>query len=250
MEKKTSIIRILLSLLLYFFFLFLGYVIAQYIIIPIQISYALFFLFGLLAPVIQIKSENLKKLRYVPLLRRHFGLMYRIHRILVQTLDEKTLKGALKFTLGIIFMIFYIGWMNFLINSFRYLLSFVITIETPFSRWMEAFFGLLGAGIVLFLLWFQKIVKKQKMIKKTLKSTSTNRRLRFIGSELSLGFTILSLASSYLVWIVGLGGFLLLSVNFRQFFTLFLYCSLFLFGFFMILLILILAIVSARSKKK
>jgi len=158
MELRKALISLFQSLLTYCFFLGLSYVIGRFIEIPIDISYVIVFLFGFIGIVLKVDDEKLKKTTYIPLLRHHFSIMYKINTRIGQSAQENTVKAAFKFVFGMVFLGFYFFWMNLLLATIKYLLSLAMPIEDPF-RFLEAFIALLGAGVMAYILWFVALIK-------------------------------------------------------------------------------------------
>ncbi len=214
MEKKPVIWRLLASLVVYIFFFGVSFVIAQFFQFPKEVSYGLFFVFGGLAVIIRIDPDNLKKLRHVPLLRRHFSMMYKVNHHIGQAVEEGSFKSSLRFALGMIFLIFYFAWINFWLNTIRYLLSLFMEIDNPLYRWMEAFFCLFAAGLVAFILWIQKLIQKQNTLISSLDASNFVTRLKLLRKQFSFGITWITLILAYLFWIGGLTLFLVISQEF------------------------------------
>lgn len=240
-KSRSLLSSLFLSIITYFFFFGLSYVLSRYISIPQGISFVLYAIFGGLAVLIKVEPNKLKRLKHVPLLRRHFGWMYKININIRKTFESGTGKGAFRFALSMIYLIIYFGWLNLLLNTIKYFLSFVIDMQNPF-QWLEAFFCLLGAGIIAFLKWEILLFHHQKSAKKALQAEGKYRKIRFFGRELSFGFALYILLLSYFFWVVGLTLFLLTGTLTLQLLPHFMLGS----GLFFILLLIILIINNFR----
>ena len=144
----------LLSFLSWIVIFGIGYVIGLYINIPIEISYGFILLFGILAIVIDLDDSKMHWLKQVPLLRHHFSIMHRINRKIGDSAQAGNVKGAFKFLWGMVALIFYLFWINVLINLIKYALSFSLP-ETDPLRFIESFIALFGAGVSAYIVWLK-----------------------------------------------------------------------------------------------
>ncbi|MCF2139233.1 MAG: hypothetical protein K9W44_04185 [Candidatus Lokiarchaeota archaeon] len=237
-ENKPNKNNFWISILSYLFFLGLSYVISQYIEIPLIISFALYYLFGAIAVLIKIEPNRLKKLKNVPLLRKHFSMMYKINIKIRESFDKGTIKGSFSFATGMIYLILYFAWLNFLLATIKYIISFIYPISNPF-QFIEAFWCLLGAGMMAFIKWMNILIQHQSKAKELLKSDESHRKIKFIGSQLSFRVGLYIIVSAYINWALGLIIFLLASPFFNDYFLSFLIGA----GFFLIILLILLLLI-------
>lgn len=232
-KKSRTCFSMIQSIFSYLFFLGLSYVLSQYIHIPLEISFLLYFLFGAIAVLIRIQPKRLKLLKNTPLLRRHFGMMYKVNTKISESFEKGAFKGSLKFSAGILYLIGYFTVFNLIIITFKYILSFFIEISNPF-QFIEAFFCLLGAGMIAYGKWMVIFAKIQAESRRSLHSEQKNRRLKYFGKQISFGVGLWIIFSSYFNWVGGLIVFLVISPFFSQFILPFLIGV----GFFFILMVI------------
>ena len=242
MAEKNKGLSILISILTYGFFLGVGYVIGLYIEIPATISYAIFFGLGVLAVAISIPEEKMKILKQVPLLRRHFSLMHRVNQNLGESAQEGTVKSAFKFVVGIIMISLYLFFMNLLLISIKYLLSFAIDDQDPF-RFTEAFFSLLGAGIMAYLVWIKAFHKDNLRIKSLFSSGKISGKLKSFSKSISLSIKIMTIIVGYFVWVGSSFLFLYGTSFFAEYYLMFL-ISCGVFGVFLITLVILIFLIT------
>ncbi|UYP46891.1 hypothetical protein NEF87_003176 [Candidatus Lokiarchaeum ossiferum] len=245
-EKRKPFYSILISIITYGFFLGIGYIIGLFFEIPAFISYSIFFLFGFLAVAVDIPDDKMKILKQLPLLRRHFSLMHRVNQKLGDSAQEGNLKSAFKFVIGIISITLYLFWMNIMIISIKYLLNLTIGTEDPF-RFTEAFFSLLGAGIMAYFVWLKAFYKDNIRIKTLFSSGNLSGKIKSFSKSISLGMKLMMIFFGYLIFVGALSLFLLGTSFYNEYLLIFLYgCA----GFWIFLSLLLLLIFLITKPKK
>ena len=241
------------SILTYGFFFGINYVISQYISIPTVISFIFYMIFGGVAVLLTMNPDTLKKLKNVPLLRKHFSMMYKINIKIRDTFTAGTLKGSFKFAGSMLSLVFYFAWLNLLLNTMKYLASLIIPdIQNPF-QWVEAFFCLLGAGLIAFVKWFVFLVNHQKETKNLLKSDASRLKIKskftFLGKQFSFIVALQVLGTAYLIWAGGLVIFLITSSYSVQFLVPFVIGAGLFFAILVVSLLLTMVLMAANNQK-
>ena len=203
-KKKSTIYRIF-SVVSYVILLGIGLVVGYFIKIPIEVSYSILFIFGILAVALNLDEKKMHWLKQIPLLRHHFSLMNRIHKKIGESAKGATLKEAFKFLSGMIMLILYL----FLFNIFIILIRLILAIGIPDTdplRFIEAFITLIGAGITAYILWLVAFYREMKKIKTKELGSFKKKLIKKMNS--GLGFInillkLIPLSLSYLVWITG-----------------------------------------------
>ncbi|MHA1521270.1 MAG: hypothetical protein ACTSRK_13885 [Promethearchaeota archaeon] len=240
------------SIITYGFFFGINYVISQYISIPSAISFIFYVIFGGVAVLLTVNPETLKKLKNVPLLRKHFSMMYKINTKIRETFIVGTLKGSFKFAGSMLSLVFYFAWLNLLLNTMKYLASLIVpNLQNPF-QWVEAFFCLLGAGLIAFIKWFVFLVNHQKEAKLMLKSDTSRlkvkSKIKFVGKQFSFLVALQVLGTAYIIWAGGLTIFLLTNPDSAQFLLQFLLGVGIFFAILVVSLLLMLVLIAATQK--
>ena len=198
-DKKSFSLWSILSWIVIFG---IGYVIGFYIHIPIEISYGLILLFGILAIVIDLDDSKMRWLKQVPLLRHHFSIMHRINRKIGDSAQAGNVKGAFKFLWGMVALIFYLFWINILINLIRYALSFSLP-ETDPLRFIESFIALFGAGVSAYIVWLKTFYSDFVRIKSLSSSKKIKQKVKSIGKFATFLVKLYTLGWTYSIWMGG-----------------------------------------------
>jgi hypothetical protein len=197
-KKSFSLLRILSWIILFA----IGYVIGLYISIPIEISYGLILLFGILAIVIDLDESKMRWFKQVPLLRHHFSIMHRINRKIGDSAQAGNLKGAFQFLWGMITLTFYLFWMNVLLNLIKYALSFSLSEIDPL-RFIESFIALLGAGVMAYIVWLKAFYHDFAHIKNLASSKKIKEKMKSIGKFATFLVKLYTLGWTYSIWMGG-----------------------------------------------
>jgi len=203
-EKKSTIYRIF-SVVSYVILLGIGLVVGYFVKIPIEISYSILFIFGILAVALNLDEKKMHWLKQIPLLRHHFSLMNRIHKKIGESAKAATLKEAFKFLGGMIMLILYLFLFNIFIIVIRLIVSIGIPETDPF-RFIEAFVTLIGAGITAYIVWLVAFYREIKRLKKKKLGSIKKKIMKKMKS--GLGFVnillkLIPLSLAYSVWITG-----------------------------------------------
>ena len=246
-EKLRDLV---ISLVTYATSLGIGFIIALFIKIPWYVSYPIFFVFGILAVAIDIPEERSKKLKYIPLLRRHFRMMHRVRMQIGIAAKEGKLRSAYKFVFGMFIIIVYLFFMNLAILSIKVILYYVlqnygIEYTGDFNpsdplRFTEAFLSLLGAGITAYIVWLTSFHREYKNVRIGFRKKTFKDTMRSVGKGFVLFFQLYILFISYIIWIVGEALFMMGTVFYPEFFI---YLFSFAGGFLFILIISLIFIV-------
>ncbi|QEE14705.1 hypothetical protein DSAG12_00519 [Promethearchaeum syntrophicum] len=203
--KSKSFIYRLFSIVSYVILLGIGLIVGYFVKIPIEISYAILFIFGILAVALNLDENKMHWLKQIPLLRHHFSLMNRINKKIGESAKAGTLKEAFKFLIGMFMLILYLFLFNIFIILIRLILSIGIPDTDPL-RFVEAFITLIGAGITAYVVWLIAFYKEIKMLKKREVGSLKKKIMKKVKS--GLGFVniylkLIPLSLAYLVWITG-----------------------------------------------
>ena len=203
--KGKSIAYHLFSIISYLVLLGIGLIIGYYVKIPIEISYAILFIFGILAVALNLDEKKMHWLKQIPLLRHHFSLMNRINKKIGESAKAGTLKNAFKFLIGMIMLILYLFLFNIFLILIRLILSIGVSDTDPL-RFVEAFITLIGAGITAYVVWLIAFYKEIKRLKK--KEFGSLKKKLITKMKSGLGFVniyikLIPLSIAYLVWITG-----------------------------------------------
>ncbi len=200
-EKKSTIYRIF-SIVSYVIFLGIGLVVGYFIKIPIEISYSILFIFGILAVALNLDEKKMHWLKQIPLLRHHFSLMHRINQKIGESAKAGTLKEAFKFLIGMILLILYLFLINVFIIFIRLILSIGIPEIDPF-RFIEAFVTLIGAGVTAYIVWLMAFYREMKRLKGLASSKKIINKMKSGFGFVNFLLKIIPLSLAYLVWITG-----------------------------------------------
>jgi len=200
-EKKSTAYRIF-SIVSYVILLGIGLVAGYFIKIPIEISYSILFVFGILAVALNLDEKKMHWLRQIPLLRHHFSLMNRINQKIGESAKAGTLKEAFKFLIGMILLIFYLFLINIFIIFIRLILSIGIPETDPF-KFIEAFVTLIGAGITAYIVWLLAFYREMKRLKELRSSKKIIKKMKSGLGFVNFLLKLIPLSLAYLVWIGG-----------------------------------------------
>ncbi len=200
-EKKSTAYRIF-SIVSYVILLGIGLVVGYFIKIPIEISYSILFVFGILAVALNLDEKKMHWLKQIPLLRHHFSLMNRINQKIGESAKAGTLKEAFKFLIGMILLILYLFLINVFIILIRLILSTGIPDTDPF-RFVEAFVTLIGAGITAYIVWLMAFYREMKRLKELGSSKKIIKKMKSGLGFVNFLLKLIPLSLAYLVWIGG-----------------------------------------------
>lgn len=200
-EKKSTAYRIF-SIVSYVILLGIGLVAGYFIKIPIEISYSILFVFGILAVALNLDEKKMHWLKQIPLLRHHFSLMNRINQKIGESAKAGTLKEAFKFLIGMILLIFYLFLINIFIIFIRLILSIGIPETDPF-KFIEAFVTLIGAGITAYIVWLLAFYREMKRLKELRSSKKIIKKMKSGLGFVNFLLKLIPLSLAYLIWIGG-----------------------------------------------
>ncbi len=200
-EKKSTAYRIF-SIVSYVILLGIGLVAGYFIKIPIEITYSILFVFGVLAVALNLDEKKMHWLKQIPLLRHHFSLMNRINQKIGESAKAGTLKEAFKFLIGMILLIFYLFLINIFIIFIRLILSIGIPETDPF-KFIEAFVTLIGAGITAYIVWLLAFYREMKRLKELRSSKKIIKKMKSGLGFVNFLLKLIPLSLAYLVWIGG-----------------------------------------------
>ena len=204
-KKKKTITYRIFSIISYVILLGIGLFVGYFVKIPIEISYSILFILGILAVVLNLDEKKMHWLKQIPLLRHHFSLMNRINQKIGESAKAGTLKEAFKFLIGMLMLILYL----FLFNIFLILIRLILSIGIPDTdplRFIEAFITLIGAGITAYIVWLITFYREIKRLKKNELGSFKKKIIKKMKS--GLGFVniflkLIPLSLAYLVWVIG-----------------------------------------------
>jgi len=200
--KKKSMIYRIFSVVSYVILLGIGLIVGYFVKIPIEISYSILFIFGILAVALNLDEKKMHWLKQIPLLRHHFSLMNRINQKIGESAKAGTLKEAFKFLIGMILLILYLFLFNLFIILIRLILSIGIPEIDPF-RFVEAFVTLIGAGITAYIVWVIAFYREMKRLKGLASSKKIIKKMKSGLGFVNFLLKLIPLSLAYLLWITG-----------------------------------------------
>jgi len=200
-KKKSTLYRIF-SIVSYVVLLGIGLVVGYFIKIPIEISYSLLFIFGILAVALNLDEKKMHWLKQIPLLRHHFSLMHRINQKIGESAKTGTLKEAFKFLIGMIMLIIYLFIFNLFIILVRLILSLGLPETDPF-KFIEAFVSLIGAGITAYLVWLIAFYKEIRKLKELGSSKKITKKIKSGLGFVTFFIKLVPISLAYSIWILG-----------------------------------------------